>query len=775
MSPRKPRLGFREGVLTVDGKGRLLIAGDYPYYRDRPELWAPKLKRMREAGIEVVTFYIPWRHHLARGGEFVFSGEDNRNVLGFIDRIAGAGLLAIAKPGPFVHAEIQLGGLPDRLSPTNAPSIAGVLAADEKPLSCMDSALPSGADPVFSKEAQAWLTAVADQVLKKNLHPRGPVVAVQLGNEGLYSDVSMGIDAYDYAEPALRRFRDFLAGKYRTIECLNNRHGTSWRAFEDVPAVRTWKDAPLTALQDWGEWSERYLAGVFGAWSKSLGEVPKVVNIPPPALTASAGLDAWLSRVRPERFDGIQYGFTSWAGNVMRDEKAFLSYVLAAKRRRGPNLEENWGFLWSDPACADPVTPAYHALLALAAGATGFNVYTACATDAWGPTIAADNGFLSRASNPHAYAAPYASEAPIGARGEPGRKFETLQLLTHFLGREGTALTGCAPRKDAAWAVYAPNSAVAAWNPPASERRSGLRLPLPSSEGLARFAESCIDRGAAFGLVDLESASDAALAAWPRIVLSGSFFMSADVQEKLARYVEGGGTLGLFWEAPACDENLAACGILKDRILGHSLIGGEAAHSIAPTSTLGLCRPLRLPKGAVALLASPAGAHGYAAKRGKGRVVYLDLNAGFSRDAMDALLNSLGLPEAVQAQAPFIAEYENDERDTAFVFALSRADEEQVVTREVRGRKLEVRLTGRGCAVVEVSRGELAGCFVKGVNEASGRGAPIFVRYGEREISTDIACDLSAVPTENGFEVKTSGLGATRPKVALPGRLCHAV
>src|ERR1041384_308713 len=116
---------FEDGALVVDGEKRLLIAGDYPYYRDRPERWAAKLAQMRAVGIEGVTFYIPWRHPLvveADGSRrFVFSGgpEDNRNVVRFIEEIGRAGLLGLAKPGPFIHAEVQIGGLPDHVSPSH--------------------------------------------------------------------------------------------------------------------------------------------------------------------------------------------------------------------------------------------------------------------------------------------------------------------------------------------------------------------------------------------------------------------------------------------------------------------------------------------------------------------------------------------------------------------------------------------------------------------------------------------------------------------------------
>jgi beta-galactosidase len=527
----------------------------------------------------------------------------------------------------------------------------------------------------------------------------------------------------------------------------------------------------FAAYQDWGEWTWRYLDEAYQAWSGALGNVSKVINISPPA-RAKAGpkMDAWLCRVRPERLAGLQYGFTSWAGNAMCDEQAFTSYVLAAKRRRGPNLEENWGFPWSDPRCVHPVSPAYHAVLALAAGATGFSVYPACGTDSWGSTITADRNFLARnAYNLETYDPPYGHAAPITTQGQPGAKFETLRLLGHFLKAEGESLMGCAERLDLAWAVYTPYSQLTAWRPPASERYRGLRLPLPASQALVSFSNGCIDRGVGFGMVDIETASLAGLNAYPRLVLAGSYFMSAPVQEKLARYVERGGTLMVLWESPEYNEKLESCRILKERLLDHEFSGKEDTHRVDGLPAAEACRPLKISKDATTLLSSPSGTYGYQARRGDGQVIYLDTS--LSSGSVAFLLDALDLgAESDGAKPPFVAEYACEGAQTTFIFALSRSDKNEIVRREIGRIPLEVRLAGRSCAIVKFSAGKLAGCFVKGVNEVSGRGAPVFVRYDDQEIATDIHCDLVAVLKDGRFLVEATAPKGARPIIRLPSR-----
>jgi hypothetical protein len=326
---------IRDGVLHRDGRPELLLAGDYPYYRDRPERWRTKLDAIRRAGLRTVTFYVPWRHHEIDGA-FVFDGPGNRDLLGFLAAIRDAGLDALAKPGPYVHAELPLGGLPERLCPDRDPSIRAAPGARSH-----GRPLPSLDDPVFATEVDRWLTA-AGIALKSWQHPDGPLIAVQVGNEGLYGDTPL-------PEPAYRRFVAQLG---------------------------------LT--------------------------VPALCNLPLGA--------------EPVRFP--HYGYTNWAGDAAIDDRAW-----ALPRGRGPCLEENWSLGWVDPAWLFPESPIFNSVLGLSRGATGLTVYTACATEGWGPHLEVPS-----------ITAPYGESAPIGVDGSDGPARTALRELTAFLTEHGTDL-----------------------------------------------------------------------------------------------------------------------------------------------------------------------------------------------------------------------------------------------------------------------------------------------------------------------------------------------
>ncbi|HSV64655.1 MAG TPA: hypothetical protein VLJ59_01945 [Mycobacteriales bacterium] len=120
-----------------------------------------------------------------------------------------------------MQAELPLGGLPNRVSPSRDGTREAALSAIGAPLRAHRLALPSAYDPRFQSDVRAWLTAVAE-VLRPLRHPAGPVAAVQVGNEGGYGETALPIDALDYSLAGLAAF----AGRRRRGQ---RRQGQRWR------------------------------------------------------------------------------------------------------------------------------------------------------------------------------------------------------------------------------------------------------------------------------------------------------------------------------------------------------------------------------------------------------------------------------------------------------------------------------------------------------------------------------------------------------------------
>jgi glycosyl hydrolase family 35/beta-galactosidase-like protein len=105
------RVEFDRHSLRVDGRRVIVRSGSLHYFRlPARALWRDRIARMKDAGLNAVDVYYPWSYHAERPDEFDFAGL--RDVEQLHDLIERAGLYLIARPGPYICAEIDFGGLP---------------------------------------------------------------------------------------------------------------------------------------------------------------------------------------------------------------------------------------------------------------------------------------------------------------------------------------------------------------------------------------------------------------------------------------------------------------------------------------------------------------------------------------------------------------------------------------------------------------------------------------------------------------------------------------
>ncbi|GAA0408690.1 beta-galactosidase [Streptomyces luteireticuli] len=147
--------GFR-----MDGRRVRLLSGALHYFRVHEGLWAHRLGMLRAMGLNCVETYVPWNRHEPDEGGVRGLAELGR----FLDAAAAAGLYAIVRPGPYICAEWENGGLPHWLT--------GRLGRRVRTR-----------DPEFLRAADGWLGAVADEVAARQADRGGPVVLVQVENE----------------------------------------------------------------------------------------------------------------------------------------------------------------------------------------------------------------------------------------------------------------------------------------------------------------------------------------------------------------------------------------------------------------------------------------------------------------------------------------------------------------------------------------------------------------------------------------------------------------
>ncbi|MFI9025937.1 beta-galactosidase family protein [Streptomyces sp. NPDC053560] len=151
-------VGERE--FELDGRPVRLLSGALHYFRVHEGHWDHRLAMLRAMGLNCVETYVPWNLHEPRPGEFRGLAALGR----FLDAAHRAGLLAIVRPGPYICAEWENGGLPHWLT---GPLGQRVRTRDARYLRAVDG----------------WLAAVAPQVVPRQCDRGGPVVMVQVENE----------------------------------------------------------------------------------------------------------------------------------------------------------------------------------------------------------------------------------------------------------------------------------------------------------------------------------------------------------------------------------------------------------------------------------------------------------------------------------------------------------------------------------------------------------------------------------------------------------------
>jgi beta-galactosidase GanA len=105
------KVSFDGYSFLVDGARVYLWSGEFhPYRLPSPDLWRDIFQKMKAAGFNTTSIYFSWGYHSPREGEYDFTGI--RDMDRVLDEAAKAGIYVIARPGPYINAEVDSGGFP---------------------------------------------------------------------------------------------------------------------------------------------------------------------------------------------------------------------------------------------------------------------------------------------------------------------------------------------------------------------------------------------------------------------------------------------------------------------------------------------------------------------------------------------------------------------------------------------------------------------------------------------------------------------------------------
>ncbi|KAI8909341.1 beta-galactosidase [Powellomyces hirtus] len=98
-------------TLVLNNRPTVLLAGEFhPFRLPSPSLWLDILHKMKANGYNAVTIYFNWAYHSPRPGVYDFEGV--RDVGKVLKMASEVGLYVIARPGPYINAEVTRGGFP---------------------------------------------------------------------------------------------------------------------------------------------------------------------------------------------------------------------------------------------------------------------------------------------------------------------------------------------------------------------------------------------------------------------------------------------------------------------------------------------------------------------------------------------------------------------------------------------------------------------------------------------------------------------------------------
>lgn len=147
----------------LDGKPFQIISGEMHPARIPHQYWKHRIQMAKAMGCNTIAAYVFWNYHEQEQGSFDFS-SGNHNIAQFIRLAQEEGMWVMLRPGPYVCAEWEFGGLPPYL-----------LRIPDIKVRCLDSR--------YMEAVERYVTALSAQVKPLLVSNGGPIIMVQVENE----------------------------------------------------------------------------------------------------------------------------------------------------------------------------------------------------------------------------------------------------------------------------------------------------------------------------------------------------------------------------------------------------------------------------------------------------------------------------------------------------------------------------------------------------------------------------------------------------------------
>ena len=236
-----------KGTFLLNGEPFVVKAAELHYPRIPRAYWEHRIKQCKALGMNTICLYVFWNFHEEKPGEFDFTGQ--KDLAEFCRLCQKNDMYVILRPGPYVCAEWEMGGLPWWL------------------LKKKDIRLRED-DPYFLERVAIFEKEVANQVAGLTIQKGGPIIMVQVENE---------YGSYGESKEYVAKIRDIVRenfGDVTLFQCdwasnfqLNALDDLVWtmnfgtganidEQFAPLKEVRP--DSPLMCSEFWSGWFDKW-------------------------------------------------------------------------------------------------------------------------------------------------------------------------------------------------------------------------------------------------------------------------------------------------------------------------------------------------------------------------------------------------------------------------------------------------------------------------------------------------------------------------------------
>ncbi|MDE7160278.1 MAG: beta-galactosidase [Muribaculaceae bacterium] len=240
-----------KGEFLLDGEPFVIKAAELHYPRIPRPYWDHRIKMAKALGMNTICMYVFWNAHESTPDTFDFTGQND--IAEFVRLCQENNMYVILRPGPYVCAEWEMGGLPWWL-------------LQDKDIRLREN------DPRFLERVAGFEKAVARQLSPHTIDNGGPILMIQVENE---------YGSYGKDKEYVGTIRDMLRKEYgedvEMFQCDwssnfldNGLDDLTWTLNfgtgadidrEFAPLRESRPDSPLMCSEFWSGWFDKWGAG----------------------------------------------------------------------------------------------------------------------------------------------------------------------------------------------------------------------------------------------------------------------------------------------------------------------------------------------------------------------------------------------------------------------------------------------------------------------------------------------------------------------------------